>query len=79
MKGLKNKVKAVAKEDFDVDIDTLREIKKEFVLYSANSRDQTYKRNWNNFENWSMSLIISLKNFTEGNASNKLMNKLNTL
>ena len=46
------------KSELDLTARTL-EIKKEFELYQANSKDQTYMSDWNNFEDRSISLIIS--------------------
>ena len=42
-----------------------KEIRKEFELYQANSKDQTYMSNWNNFEKRSISLIISKTSMRE--------------
>ena len=44
----------------------IKEIKKkEFELYQANDKDQTYMGNWNNFKDWSISLIISQKSLEQ--------------
>ena len=42
-----------------------KSIRKEFELYQANMKDQTYMGNWSNFEKWSVSLIISQKNMKQ--------------
>ena len=36
-----------------------KEIRKKYELYQANINDQTYLRNWNTFEKFSFSLIVS--------------------
>ena len=36
-----------------------KEIRKKYELYQANINDQTYMRNWNTFEKFSFSLIVS--------------------
>ena len=60
---MKNKVvHDIEKKAYDIDPELAArtlEIKKEFELYQANSKDQTYMSDWNNFEDRSISLIIS--------------------